>query len=305
MDVKAALSPTSDTDLLGDEIEGVIAPRERDLGGFSVRRVLPSAQRRLVGPFIFFDEMGPAVFPAGQGIDVRPHPHIGLATVSYLFEGEIMHRDSLGYHQAIQPGAVNWMTAGRGIVHSERTGGAERAQESRLHGIQSWIALPKGQEETEPAFHHHPAASLPLIQGPGYRMRLIAGTAFGRSAPVQVFSKMFYLDAQLESGAMIGLPTEHDERAIYVVSGAVESAGERFEAGRMVLFRKNATAAFMALERSRVMLLGGKSLPGERHIWWNFVSSSKARIEQAKADWKAGRFPAVPGDTEFIPLPED
>lgn len=288
-----------------DSIAQVIEPRSRDLGGFEVRRLLPSAGRRLVGPFIFFDEMGPAVFPAGQGIDVRPHPHIGLATVTYLFEGEIMHRDSLGYHQAIRPGAVNWMTAGRGIVHSERTGDEERAREARIHGIQSWIALPLEQEEAAPAFYHHPADSLPTIEGAGYAMRLIAGTAFGQTAPVQVFSEMFYLDARLEAGATVPLPADHDERAVYIVEGTVETAGRAFGPGRMVVFEKGAVAEIAAQAASRVMLLGGETLTGKRHLWWNFVASSKERLERAKADWKAGRFPQVPGETEFIPLPED
>lgn len=288
-----------------DSIVQVIEPRARDLGGFEVRRLLPSAQCRTVGPFIFFDEVGPAVFPAGQGIDVRPHPHIGLATVTYLFEGEIMHRDSLGYSQAIRPGAVNWMTAGRGIVHSERTGDEERAREARIHGVQSWIALPLEQEEAAPGFYHHPADSLPVIEGAGHSMRLIAGTAFGQTAPVQVFSKMFYLDARIEAGAAVPLPADHDERAVYIVEGTVETAGRAFGPGRMVVFKRGAAAEITAQAASRVLLLGGETLAGKRHLWWNFVASSKERLERAKADWKAGRFPQVPGETEFIPLPED
>lgn len=290
---------------VSDSIAQVIEPRARDLGGFEVRRVLPSARRRLVGPFIFFDELGPAVFSAGRGIDVRPHPHIGLATVTYLFEGEIMHRDSLGYHQAIRPGAVNWMTAGQGIVHSERTGDEERARDARIHGIQSWIALPLEQEEAAPAFYHHPADGLPIIEGAGYTMRLIAGSAYGETAPVQVFSRMFYLDARLDAGATVPLPADEDERAVYVVEGTIEAAQQVFGPGQMAVFKKAAAVEITAQATSRVMLLGGETLAGERHIWWNFVASSKARLEKAKTDWKAGRFPQVPGETEFIALPED
>lgn len=285
-------------------VELVIAPRSRDLGGFSVRRILPFAKRRLVGPFIFLDEMGPAAFPAGQGIDVRPHPHIGLATVTYLFEGEIMHRDSLGFAQAIQPGAVNWMTAGRGIVHSERSSDQERAGDTRLHGMQSWIALPLAQEEAEPSFAHTPTAALPEIQRPGVWMRLIAGSAYGQCSPVSVFSEMFYLHAELAAGASLALPDDHAERAVYVVSGEIAVAGEVYAANSMAVFRTAAPAEIAAPAASRVMLLGGAPIDGERHIWWNFVASTKERIEQAKADWKAGRFPKVPGDDDFIALPE-
>ena len=285
-------------------IAQVIEPRTRDLGGFEVRRVLPVAGRRLVGPFIFFDHMGPSRFPPGQGLDVRPHPHIGLATVTYLFDGEIMHRDSLGCVQPIRPGAVNWMTAGRGIVHSERTGPEERAREARLHGIQSWVALPRAEEEAEPAFHHHPAETLPEIARDGVTLRLIAGAAYGASSPVVVLSDMFYLDAALSEGAELRLPEGYAERAAYVVEGAVRVAGESFEAGRMMVFQPGAEAAVSAAAAARVMLLGGAAMDGQRHIWWNFVSSSPERIEQAKADWKAGRFPQVPDETEFIPLPD-
>ncbi|WP_299620746.1 pirin family protein [Pelagibius sp.] len=285
-------------------VELVIAARSRDLGGFSVRRILPFAKRRLVGPFIFLDEMGPAAFPAGHGIDVRPHPHIGLATVTYLFEGEIMHRDSLGFAQAIQPGAVNWMTAGRGIVHSERSGDGERARDARLHGMQSWIALPLAHEDAEPSFAHTPTAALPEIERPGVWMRLIAGSAYGQCSPVSVFSEMFYLHAELAEGASLRLPDDHAERAIYVVSGEIAVAGEVYAANSMAVFRTAAPVEITAPAASRVMLLGGAPIDGERHIWWNFVASTKERIEQAKADWKAGRFPKVPGDDDFIPLPE-
>ncbi len=285
-------------------IAQVIEPRTRDLGGFEVRRVLPVAGRRLVGPFIFFDHMGPSRFPPGQGIDVRPHPHISLATVTYLFDGEIMHRDSLGCVQPIRPGAVNWMTAGRGIVHSERTDPEERAKDSLLHGIQSWVALPRPKEEAEPAFRHHPAESLPEISRGGVTLRLIAGTAFGASSPADVVSEMFYLDAVMAAGAALPLPEEFAERAAYVVEGTVQVEGEDFEAGRMIVFEAGADAQLTAKAAARVMLLGGATMDGTRHIWWNFVSSAPERIEQAKADWQAGRFPEVPGETEFIPLPD-
>ena len=286
-------------------IELTIASRERDIGGFSVRRVLPSAARRLVGPFIFFDEMGPADFPAGRGIDVRPHPHIGLATVTYLFEGEILHRDSLGFVQAIRPGAVNLMVAGRGIVHSERTGPDERKRGTRLHGIQSWIALPQAREETEPAFHHHPADSLPVIEREGARLRLIAGEAFGKRSPVETFSPLFYVEAELAQGARLQLPADFRERAVYVVTGAASVAGRSIEASTMAVFAEAAEVALTAEAETRLMLLGGEPLYGKRHIWWNFVSSRPERIEEAKADWQEGRFAKVPGDDEFIPLPSE
>jgi redox-sensitive bicupin YhaK (pirin superfamily) len=285
--------------------ETVIVPRSRDIGGFEVRRALPSAQRRMVGPFVFFDHMGPATFRAGTGLDVRPHPHIGLATITYLFEGEIVHRDSLGSAQPIRPGDVNWMTAGRGIAHSERTGPELRAAGSGLAGIQSWIALPKRHEEAEPDFVHYPRADLPVSEGDGVALRLIAGAGFGLRAPVAVFSDMFYADAALAADARLTLPAEYEERAIYVAAGAIEIAGQDFGAGQLLVFRPGDAIDLRARAASRVLLLGGEPMDGPRHLWWNFVSSSKERIEQAKADWKAGRFGAVPGDAEFIPLPEE
>jgi hypothetical protein len=288
----------------GDVVELVIEPRLRDIGDFAVRRILPYAKRRMVGPFIFLDEFGPVALPAGQGIDVRPHPHIGLATVTYLFAGEILHRDSLGSVQAIRPGAVNWMTAGRGIVHSERSGDEERARDKRLHGMQSWVALPLDHEAAAPSFIHHAEAALPVIEGDGVWLRLIAGRAYGESAPVAVFSDLFYLHAELEAGAALELPEEHAERAFYVVSGALRVGGADYAPATMGVV-KPGPARLTATAASRVMLLGGAPLEGRRHIWWNFVASSPARIEQAKADWKAGRFPAVPGDDEVMPLPED
>jgi len=286
-------------------VDLVIAPRLRDIGDFTVRRILPYAKRRMVGPFIFLDEFGPVDLPAGQGLDVRPHPHIGLATVTYLFAGEIMHRDSLGVVQAIRPGAVNWMTAGRGIVHSERSGDAERARVSPLHGMQSWIALPLAHEDTPPAFVHHADGDLPVIERPGLWMRLIAGHAYGARSPVRVFSDLFYLHAELAAGAAVDLPNDHAERAFYVVAGGVELDGGAYGPATMAVVKPGAAARLTATAPSRIMLLGGAPLEGKRHIWWNFVASSPERIERAKADWRAGRFAGVPGDDEFIPLPED
>ena len=280
-----------------------IQGRERDLGGFVVRRILPAAVRRIVGPFVFFDHMGPADLAAGEGIDVRPHPHIGLATVTYLFEGEIIHRDSVGSVQAIRPGAVNWMTAGRGIVHSERTSPEERARPSRLHGIQSWVALPDAHAETAPSFHHHPAASLPLIERDGVSMRLIAGRAYGETAPVETLSDMFYLDARLAAGVRLVLPEDHVEGAVYVVEGSIRLQQDTVDAGVMAASGSDEPAVIEAISPARLMLLGGAPL-GDRRVWWNFVAADAERIERAKADWRTGRFPPVPGETEFIPLPE-
>ena len=283
----------------------VIDARARDLGGFTVGRVLPSGARKLIGPFIFFDHMGPAAFPPGRGIDVRPHPHIGLATVTYLFEGEIVHRDSLGSHQPIRPGDVNWMTAGRGIAHSERTGAELRQSGARIDGLQLWVALPLRHEETEPEFHHHPARDLPAVDVAGTRVRVLAGSAFGETSPVRTLSPLFYADAAIPGGSELPLPDEHEERAAYVVSGSVECGNERAERGRMLVFAPGAAATLRAVSDARVALIGGAPIDGERHIFWNFVSSSRARIEQAKRDWRDGRFPKVPGDEqEFIPLPD-
>jgi len=276
----------------------------RDLGGFEVRRALPAASRQMVGPFIFWDQMGPAVFRAGQGIDVRPHPHIGLATVTYLFDGSIMHRDSEGHIQEIKPGAMNLMTAGRGIAHSERTPDVERAQGQSMLGLQSWIALPAGREEIAPSFQHFSAETLPTVQDTGFKARVIAGSAFGAASPVDRVSEWFYVEVALEAGAAVPLDADHEERAIYVVDGEIEIAGERFEGPRLLIFRPGDRITVRATRPARMMFLGGTALEGPRHIWWNFVSSSKERIEQAKADWKAGRFAAVPDETEFIPLPE-
>lgn len=286
-------------------IDLTIAPREKDLGGFSVRRLLPYAQRRMVGPFIFLDHMGPAHFAAHQGIDVRPHPHIGLATVTYLFEGEILHRDTLGSLQSITPGAVNWMTAGRGIAHSERTTAEDRIRIHDMHGLQSWVALPKEHEETSPEFFHHPAASLPEFKLPGVTLRVIAGTAFNHEAPVKLYSPLFYVEARMEAGSLLNMPDEYRERALYLVEGKIRIGDTVIEPRTMPIFGMDEAILIEALEPSRLVLLGGDPFPEKRFIWWNFVSSSEERIEQAKEDWKAGRFGKVPGDeNEFIPLPE-
>jgi len=287
-----------------DAIERVIVPRTSDLGGFFVRRALPSSQRRMVGPFIFFDHMGPAEFRAGQGMDVRPHPHIGLATVTYLFAGEIMHRDSLGSIAAIKPGAVNWMTAGRGIAHSERTAPDHRVAGEPLHGLQCWVALPAADEEGAPAFVHHDAGELPAETGEGKTVRVVAGRFLGMNSPVATGWETLLADATLATGATLPLDADTEERALYIVSGEVEIAGDRFEAGRLLVFRPGDRITVTAKTPARLAVVGGAAMDGPRHIWWNFVSSRKDRIDQAKADWKAGRFDAVPGETEFIPLPE-
>lgn len=287
-------------------IDLVIEQRRRDLGGFEVGRVLPSAQRRMVGPFVFFDRMGPTQFPPGipRSVDVRPHPHIGLATLTYLFEGEIMHRDSVASEQAIRPGEVNWMTAGRGITHSERFERA-RAEGGRLHGIQAWVALPKEQEEAEPAFHHHASPELPTYEGGGLWARLIAGAAFGATAPVKTLSPLFYAHWRLDAGAKAQLPAEYPERAAFIVAGSVEVEGRLIGEGQMLMFAPGKAVLFLAHEAATVMLLGGEPV-GERFVEWNFVSSSRDRIEQAKADWRGGRMKLPDLDNqEFIPLPAE
>ncbi|MFZ3482569.1 pirin family protein [Sphingomonas sp. 3-13AW] len=289
-------------------VEQVILPPVRDLGdGFSVRRALPSAHRRMVGPFIFFDQMGPAAFRGGEGLDVRPHPHIGLATVTYLLEGEILHRDSVGSVQPIRPGEVNWMTAGSGIVHSERTGPDVRAADSALFGLQTWLALPAAMEEAAPDFAHYKAQEIPVIEAEGTRLTLIAGTSDGLISPVKSFSDLVYADIELAPGARYQLKAEHVERAIYVVGGAIEVIGqtEGFATGELVVFKPGAEIVVHAPQGARLMLIGGEPFPEKRHIFWNFVSSREERIEQAKADWRADRFAHVPGEDEFIPLPED
>lgn len=289
-------------------LETVITTRARDLvEGFKVRRALPSARRRMVGPFIFLDQMGPEMLRGGKGLDVAPHPHIGLATVTYLFQGELLHRDSLGTVRPIRPGEVNWMTAGSGIAHSERTPPELRQTASELFGIQSWVALPTRDEETAPAFAHHPADELPIIEGEGARARIIAGALYGARSPVRTLSEMFYADITLAAGARLPVPASYEERAAYVVAGAVELVpeGVTFDTGQLLIFKPQEEIVLRAAVAShaRLMLLGGAPLDGARHIWWNFVSSSKERIEQAKEDWRAGRFAPVPDETEFIPLP--
>ncbi|MEK9795496.1 MAG: pirin family protein [Alphaproteobacteria bacterium] len=286
-------------------VELVIKPRTRDLGSFEVARVLPHAKRRMVGPFIFFDRMGPSTFAPGVGIDVRPHPHIGLATVTYLFQGEIMHRDSLGYAQPIRPGDVNWMYAGRGIVHSERTREEILDTERTMFGIQSWLALPKDKERGAPYFRHHPGATLPEVESNGVHMRLIAGTAYGMDSPVAVASPMFYLDVNITAGAVLNVTDDYPERAVYVVQGQVAVAGETYNENNMLVLAEEADVTVEAPAGAHVMLLGGDPIDGERIIWWNLVASSQDLIEQAKEDWKEGRFDMIEGDAEFIPLPEN
>jgi redox-sensitive bicupin YhaK (pirin superfamily) len=285
-------------------IAHVVGARSRDLGGFEVRRVLPWGGGRMIGPFIFLDQMGPLAFAPGQGIDVRPHPHIGLATVTYLFEGELVHRDNLGVVQTIRPGDVNWMTAGRGIVHSERTSPEMRAGGQRMHGLQSWVALPGEYEEAEPAFDHTPAEKLPERDIDGVKLRVIAGRAFGLTSPVPVFSGMFYVDVAMGAGAALDVPAEYAERAAYVLQGTVTAERQDFGAGTLLIFTAGSKSQLTAKGASRVALLGGAPFESKRHIWWNFVSSSTERIEQAKRQWAQGVFPQVPGETEFIPLPE-
>ena len=287
-----------------DALELVIVPRARDLGGFEVRRALPHGRRQMVGPFIFFDQMGPVQFLAGQGMDVRPHPHIGLATVTYLFDGAIMHRDSEGNIEEIAPGAMNLMTAGSGIAHSERTPDLPRRNGQKAFGLQSWIALPADKEEIAPSFQHYGTDVLPLVKDKGLSARVIAGKAFGRASPVGTVSDWFYVEVLLDAGMSAPLDPDYEERAIYVAEGEVEISGDRFAAPAMLIFRPGDRIAVKALTRARLMFLGGAALEGPRHIWWNFVSSRKERIEQAKEDWKNGRFAPVPGETEFIPLPE-
>lgn len=277
----------------------------KDLGdGFVVRRLLPAATRQMVGPFIFFDHMGPTQFAPGKGIDVRPHPHIGLATVTYLFEGAIMHRDSLGYAQRITPGDVNWMTAGHGIAHSERSPDDERSQARNLHGIQTWIALPQADERTAPSFTHHPKATLPVVQWPNAELRLIAGECWGQRAPVKIYSPMFYGAVTTQGQVRFELPTEYAERAIYVVSGEVSADGAPVAPHTVAIFDGGTAVRIETATAARIMVFGGATMDGERHISWNFVASSRDMIDEARTRWREQRFPKVPGETEFIPLPE-
>jgi hypothetical protein len=294
-----------------DSIETLIVPRSRDLGGFEVRRALPAPKRQMVGPFIFFDQAGPAELLTGQGIDVRPHPHIGLATVTYLYRGDFHHRDSTGADQIIRPGALNWMVAGRGVTHSERTSAAARSGPNGLFGIQTWLALPDAHEDVAPTFDHHPKETLPVLEDRGVSVRLILGTAYGMAAPARMFSETFYADVKLEAGSRLPMPDDHEDRGIYIVEGSISVAGQDFEAGRMMVFRPGDRITVSAgAQGARLMILGGATLGGPRYIWWNFVASSEERIEAAKAEWRAadwgnGRFDLPAGDrAEHIPLPD-
>lgn len=301
--------PAKDPDVgdaaAADAIDLVIVPNLKDIDGFGVRRALPTAKRRMVGPFIFFDRMGPAILRPGMALDVRPHPHIGLSTVTYLFDGKIRHRDSLGSEMVIAPGDVNLMTAGRGIVHSERTPEELRGGPMAVSGLQTWLALPDGKEEIDPAFATTQAGDLPVLEGEGVTLRLVMGRVHGVSSPVIQHHETFYADLRLEPGATFRFPSDTEERALYTLSGAVEVAGESFEPERLVVLKPGVPISISAPQGAHLMLFGGASLGTKRYIWWNFVSSSRERIEQAKEEWKTGRFDIVPGDeVEFVPLPE-
>jgi hypothetical protein len=305
-----SLEPRCPDAVGADAIETLIVPRARDIGNFEVRRALPAPKRQMVGPFIFFDQAGPAEFVTGQGVDVRPHPHIGLATVTYLYRGEFQHRDSLGSNQIIRPGALNWMVAGRGVTHSERTSAETRKAPHGLFGVQTWVALPEREEDAAPSFEHHPKDALPTLEAEGALLRLILGAAYGARAPASVFSETFYVDAALDPGARLPLPDEHEDRGLYIVEGAVTVAGQTFEAGRMLVFRPGDSITIGAGDAgARLLLLGGATLGGPRYIWWNFVASSRDRIDAAKeawrrADWGKGLFDLPPDDRdEFIPAP--
>jgi hypothetical protein len=295
-----AIENLSDADTV---VDLVVGPRPRSLEGLTVNRVWPIPSRRLIGPFVFLDHMQPAELAAGRGLDVPPHPHIGLATVTYLFAGELMHADSTGVRQVIRPGELNWMTAGRGIAHSERTTAAERAQASRIHGVQAWVALPAAAESVAPGFEHVAAADLPCFEIDGARLRLIAGQAYGQLAPVATASPLFYLEANLPQDCELDFAAELGQRGIYIVAGSIVIDGREFPAGRILVLADGRPCRIRAGTAATLMLLGGEPLDGDRHIWWNFVASDPAAIEAAKADWAAGRFPAVPGDTGYMPLP--
>ena len=304
-----ALAPGCPDEIGVDAIETLIIPRARDLGGFEVRRALPAPKRQMVGPFIFFDQAGPAEFLTGQGIDVRPHPHIGLGTVTYLYRGDFHHRDSIGSDQIITPGELNWMVAGKGVTHSERTSAAARQGPNNLYGIQTWIALPEEREDMDPIFEHHGKGNLPEIEAEGVAARLILGNAYGKQAPATLYSETFYLDVALQAEARFPLPDDHEDRGLYITEGSVSIAGQIFEAGRMMVFRPGDKITVQAGDTgARLMALGGATMKGPRHVWWNFVSSSKDRIEAAKEEWRAanwgkGLFDLPVGDSdEFIPL---
>ena len=291
----------------GAIVENVFLPPVRDLGGFKVRRALPSAQRRMVGPFIFLDHFGPTVFRAGEGQNVRPHPHIGLSTLTYLLEGEIVHRDSVGNVETIRPGDVNWMTAGSGIVHSERSPATIPAQGGSMFGQQIWVALPKAMEEMQPGFSHHAESTLPRLEADGVSLTIVAGEAFGQRSPVPVDSDLMYVDIVLKAGARLQVPAQHVERAMFVVSGEIEVAGQTGTFGelQLVVFKPGAEVVLQARRGAHLMLVGGEPFPEPRHVYWNFVSSSQDRIKQASNDWRQGRFAEIAGETEFIPLPPD
>lgn len=299
-----AADPDCHTEARCDPVRVRVVPRSRDIGGFEGRRVLPSAKQRMVGPFIFFDQMGPAAFSGGEGLDVRPHPHIGLATVTYLFEGALVHRDSLGSEQVIRPGDINWMSAGRGIVHSERSDAQTRHDGGRLAGVQCWVALPRPVEEGDPAFRHYPGSGMPELEDAGTKLRVLVGSFGGARSPTVTESETLLVDAALPAGARLSIPADNQERALYPVSGRVEVAGEPFDPMQLLVLKPGAPVSVTAREPARLLVLGGEPLDGPRHIWWNFVSSSRERIEQAKEDWRHGRFDPVPGDDEFIPLPD-
>lgn len=289
-----------------EALELVVVPRSVDLDDFAVRRALPHSTRRTVGPYVFFDHFGPAEFKSGKGLDVRPHPHIGLSTLTYLYDGEIIHRDTLGMNAAIHPGEVNWMTAGRGIVHSERTAPDHRVEGEPLHGLQLWIAMMRKDEEIDPSFAHLGGNELPIVNGEGKTARIVAGRMFGAASPLKATPETLFADISLEAGASMPLDADYDERAIYVSAGEIDVSGDRFDTGRLLIFRPGDRVTVKAVTPSRLAVVGGMPLDGPRYVWWNFVSSRKERIDQAKEEWKQGRFGKVPGDEiEFIPLPEN
>jgi redox-sensitive bicupin YhaK (pirin superfamily) len=288
--------------VMANDIEQILDARPREVGGFTVGRVLPAAARRAVGPFVFFDHMGPA--DAQPGFAIRPHPHLHLATVTYLFAGEVMHRDSLGSEQLITPGAINWMTAGTGIVHSERAPAVQTARD--LHGLQLWVGLPKAVEDSAPAFEHTPASALPQVDDAGAAIRILAGSAFGATSPVRTLSSLFYVEVRLSAGARVPVPAEHVDRALYVAEGTVRAGDTRLEARRMAVFTRGSTPVIVAETDARIVMLGGDPLDGPRYIWWNFVSSSQERILEAAHAWRERKFPVIPSDDrEFIPAPDD
>jgi len=292
------------SDLAHPSLDMQILPRVRDLGGFSVRRVLPSARRKMVGPFIFLDQMGPAILQPGEGLDVRPHPHIGLATVTYLAEGEILHRDSVGSVQPIRPGDVNWMTAGKGIAHSERTPGDLRASGGRISGLQMWVALPRAFEEAPPGFAHHDRDTLPIVDSDGLHVRVVAGSFLGVTSPVSLVWETVLADVTMNAGTVLPVSAHHDERALFLTAGTIEIDGQALEAGPLYVLKPGLRVDVRAVTAAALVVLGGEPMDGPRHIWWNFVSSSNERIEQARADWMAGRFDSVPGEVERIDAPE-